>query len=96
MIVTEVTRGPPGVAAKMPPDELDDRLTVVVEVTLTAPPDEFSTWQTIGPNIAELDADPETGDVVIASFAAVDPVTTVSDIPEPHLLAAALLFESPL
>jgi hypothetical protein len=37
-MVTEVVAEPPEVVAKIPPVELDDRLTVVVEETLTTLP----------------------------------------------------------
>jgi len=87
---------PPGVAAKTPPVELEDRLTVVAEVTFTGLPDEFSTWTVIGPKLALLDAAPETGEVVMTSLVAVEPLTTVTDMAEPQVLTAALLLESPL
>ena len=94
-IVTDDTDVPPAVEAKAPPGELEERLTVVAEVTLTGLPDAFSIWHTIGPSVALFEAAPETGDVVITSLVAVDPLTTVSDIAEPQALAAELLFESP-
>jgi hypothetical protein len=94
-MVTEVTDVPPDDVANTPPAELDDTLTVVAEPTLTGLPEEFSTWQTIGPKVALFDAAPETGEVVMTSFVATDPVTTVSDIPDPQVLVAEPLFESP-
>ncbi len=85
----------PELAEKMPPVELDERVTVVFDVALTGLLVALSSWTTIGPRVELLDAAPETGVVVITSLVATDPVTIVSDIPDPHLLAAVLLFESP-
>ena len=90
-----MTGDPPDEVANTPPVELDDKLTVVAELTLTGLPEEFSTWQTIGPKVALFDAAPETGEVVMTSFVAVEPVATVSDIPDPQVLVAEPLFESP-
>jgi hypothetical protein len=95
LIVTVVVDVPPDNAAKTPPVELDDRVTVVFDATFTGLLDAFSTWQTIGPKVAEFDAAPDTGEVVMTSLVATDPVTIVSDIPEPHVLTAELLFASP-
>ena len=96
LIVTVVVAVPPDIAEKIPPVELDDKVTVVFVTTLTGLPDELSTWQTIGPSVALFEADPDTGDVVMTSLVATDPLTTVWDIADPQVLAAAVLFESPL
>ena len=95
MMVTVVVAVPPDDAAKTPPAEVDDRVTVVLVATFTGLSVALSTWQTIGPRVALFDADPETGEVVMTSLVATDPDTTVSDIPEPHVLVAALLLPSP-
>ena len=96
MTVTVVVSVPPDIAAKTPPVEVDDRVTVVFVATFTGLLDAFSNWQTIAPKVALVEAAPDTGEVVITSLVATDPLTTVSDIPEPHVLTAELLFESPL
>jgi hypothetical protein len=95
LIVTVVVDVPPDDAAKRPPAEVDVRVTVVLVATFTGLLVALSTWQTIGPSVALLDADPETGKVVMTSLVATDPVTTVSDIPEPQVLVAVLLLPSP-
>jgi hypothetical protein len=96
LIVTVVVGVAPDIAAKIPPVELDERVTVVFAVTFTALPDELSTWQTIGPRVALFEAAPDTDDVVMTSLVATEPLTTVCDIAEPQTLTAALLFASPL
>jgi hypothetical protein len=75
---------------------LEDKLTVVAEVTFTGLPEELWTWTVIGPKLALLDAAPETGEVVMTSLVAVEPLTTVTDMVEPQVLTAELLLESPL
>ena len=87
---------PPDEPAKMPPVEVDERVIVVFVATFTGLLDAFSNWQTIAPKVALFEAAPDTGEVVITSLVATDPLTTVSDIAEPHMLTAELLFESPL
>jgi hypothetical protein len=96
LMVTEVTGVLPELAAKIPPVEDDERVTVVFDETFTGLFEALSTWTTIAPSVALLDAAPDTGEVVITSFVAVTTtLTTVSDIPDPQVLTAVLLFVSP-
>ena len=90
-----MTDPPPEFNANVAPVEVDVSVIVVLAETVTGLFAALSTWTTIGPRVALLDAAPETGVVVITSLVATAPVTTVSDIIELHLLAAEPLLESP-
>ena len=68
---------------------------MVFEETLTGLLEEFSTVTVICPRLAPFEAAPETAGVVMTSLVAVEPVTTVTDMPEPQVLTAELLFVSP-
>jgi hypothetical protein len=68
-MVTEVIGRPPGLAAKIPVEELEPRLTVRAPPG-SAFPNASSTWTVIGlPRVALLDAVPKTAEVVKTIFA---------------------------
>ncbi len=68
---------------------------MVAVVTFTGVPEAFWTWTVIGPRWRCWTPYPMTGEVVKTSLVPVEPLTTVTDIPEPQVEAAVLLFPSP-
>jgi hypothetical protein len=65
-----VTPDPFEVLAKIPPVELDDKLTVVLEATLATLPYASWTWTVIGPRLALEEAEPDTAPVRKTSWLA--------------------------
>jgi hypothetical protein len=69
-MLIDVTALPPEAPEKMPPVLDDARFTVVAADALTALPDASCNCTVTGPNVADPDAPPDTGDVVNTNWVA--------------------------